>query len=213
MTISVSDNLKEISGSIFESKSAYVMWKTIAYSRSTGVVSEQLAKKYVAAQCTASGFFAMTEKTSLVTFVIFVLHCFDKDEKAHSFYKVDKSETERFVSENSEVLESLKLVRDKAFAHKDIRKNTDSFKILVPSIEKLDIFFENLFSFYNSLTSKHLNSSTMFDMSTNDLLNEMEYLFMNITRGEVLRKLEIDMEWMWEKDDRRISNIFHVNQE
>jgi len=60
----ISEHLKEIGASIFEAKSAYTIWKTIAYSRSMGIVSEALAKKYVDAQNTAPSFFVMTERTS-----------------------------------------------------------------------------------------------------------------------------------------------------
>jgi hypothetical protein len=36
---------------------------------------------------------------------------------------------------------------------------------------------------------------------------------MNLTRGEMIRKAEIDMEWMWEKDDKKISDVFEANQD
>lgn len=209
----INEHLKEIGASIFEAKSAYTIWKTIAYSRSVGIVSETLAKKYVEAQNTAPAFFVMTERTSLATFVIFVLQSFDRDKQAHSFFKVDVTATEEFIKENQEVFDALKLSRDKVFAHRDIKKNTDYIKITIPSIDKLDAFFENLFVFYNKLTGKHLDSSTLFDMSTNDLLRQMEYMFMNLTRGEMVRKAEINMEWMWEKDNMKISDVFEAKQE
>ncbi len=154
----------------------------------------------------------MTERTSLATFVICVLQSFDKDKQAHSFFKVDNNATEQFIKENKEVLDALKLSRDKVFAHRDIKKNTDEIKITIPAIDKLDDFFENLFVFYNQQTSKYLNSSTIFDMSTNDLLRDMELMFMNLTRGEMMRKTEIDMEWMWEKDSQKISDVFESKQ-
>ena len=206
----INEHLKEIGDSIFEAKSAYTIWKTIAYSRSIGIVSENLAHKYVDAQNTAPAFFVMIERASLATFVIFVLQSFDKDKKAHSFFKVNTMATEEFIKENQEIFDALKLSRDKIFAHRDMKKNTEYIKITIPSIDKLDIFFENFYSFYNKLTSKHQNSSTIFEMSTNDLLREMELMFMNLTRGEVVRKAEIEMEWMWEKDDKKISDVFRA---
>ncbi len=206
----INEHLKEIMESIFQAKSAYTIWKTIFYSRSSSVVSEQLAKKYTDAQNTAPNFFTMTERTSLATFVIFVLQSFDNDRHAHSFFKVDETITKEFIKDNQEVFDALKLSRDKVFAHNDIKKNTDYIKITIPSIDQMDVFFKNLFIFYNKLTKKYLNSTTVFDDSTNDLLRDMENLFMNLTRGEMIRKSEIDMEWMWERDNNKISDLFEV---
>lgn len=205
------DHLKEIGNCIFEAKSAYIVWKTIAYSRSSGVVPEALAKKYVAAQNVAPGFFVLTERATLATFVIFVLQSFDNDVRTHSFFKINTEKTKKFILENKEVFDALKLSRNKVFAHREIKKNTDYIKIIIPPVKKLDIFFDNLYSYYNELTSEHLDSSTIFDSSTNDLLREIELLFMNITRGEIIRTSEIDMEWMWEKDPNKISDVFETN--
>ncbi|MFZ2706590.1 MAG: hypothetical protein WAY88_00460 [Minisyncoccia bacterium] len=208
----VNEHLKEIGHSIFEAKSAYTIWKAISYSRSTAIVSEELVEKYVAAQNTAPAFFTMTERLGLVTFVISVLQPFDRDMRTHSFFKVDEAETKIFLKQNEEVLKALRLSRDKVFAHRDISGNTDYIKITIPGIDKLDTFFNNLFLFYNKLTSKHSASLAIFDTSTNDLLNEIERLFMNITRGEMVRKAEIDIKWGWDESSQKISHVFKAEQ-
>jgi hypothetical protein len=201
----IKDNLKALEDSIFEAKSAYTLWKVIAYSRSSGVVPLELAEKYVKSQQTAPAFFIMAERTALISFVILILHPIDQDSRSFSLFNVNKEKTNEFIKQNEKTVENLRLVRNKVFAHKD---SVDALKILVPSIEIMDNFFENMISFYNNLTSEHNQSITDFNASCDNLIHEMEYMFMNLTRGEKIRLEEIDLEWMWEKNPKKISDIF-----
>ena len=198
----IKDNLKALQDSLFEARSAYSLWKGIAYSRSSGVVPLKLAERYVEAQKTAPAFFTMAERSALISFVILILHPIDSDSRSFSLFNVDKEKTEIFIKENKKTVDDLRLVRNKVFAHKD---SDDTVK-LIPSVERMDTFFENLISFYNTLTSKHTDSITDFDSSCDNLMHEMDYMFMNLIRGENVRLKEIDIEWMWEKDPQNISN-------
>ena len=49
-------------------------------------------------------------------------------------------------------------------------------------------------------------SLTLFD-GAEEIKRTVELLFMNLYRGENVRLKEIDIEWTWEKDDKKISDI------
>lgn len=201
MIVEIEENLESIGGSIFEAKSAFTAWKAIVYSRSSNIVTEELAKKYVNAQKTAVSFFVIAERSFLATFILLSLHPIDKDSRSFSFFKIDEGKTKKFIIENKSVIDRLMLVRNKVFAHKDsdVTKYTiESYAI--PSLQELEDFFDNLTKFYNELTGFYKDSFTDFENGNNHLLNEMDYMFMNLTRGENARIQEIDIEMMWLKD-------------
>jgi hypothetical protein len=206
-TEAIKENLKSIGGSIFEAKSAFTLWKGISYSRSTGVLPQALAEKYVDAQNNAPAFFTIAERSALIAFVLLSLHPVDTDTRSFSFFNIDKDKTNKFTEENKEVISSLKLVRNKVFAHKDsdVNERTQN-SYTIPAIDQLEIFFENLAHFYNDFTRIYDSSSTDFDHAPDDMLHQMDHLFMNISRGENVRLKEIDIECMWEMDSNKISN-------
>lgn len=208
----VDQHLKELMRSIFEAKQAYTIWKVIAYSRSTSVVSEELAHKYVEIQKTAPAFFIITERACLVTFVLFILQPFDRDGRAYSLLKIDREKTNAFEIKHADVFQSLKIVRDKLFAHKDEVKSETDFKAELPPIEKLDAFLDELYGFYNSITHEIQNAATIFDASTDDLLDEIEGLFINIARGDEMRRAEIDKRWRWLENDKKMSTVFKAKK-
>lgn len=189
---------------IFEAFSAYNAWKMIAFSKSNGVVSNQMAERYVEIQKYHANFFIIAERAFLINFVIFILHSFDKRNDSYSLYKIDQTATDRFINNNKKVLDELKNLRNKLFAHRDNDASSNQYKI--PSINDLDNFFENLITFYNQLTSAIDDSTTQFTNAT-EIKRDIELLLQNIYRGETVRKLEINIEWMWEKDDKKASNI------
>lgn len=189
---------------LFEAISAYNAWKMIAYSKSKNVVSEAMALRYVEIQNYHPEFFTLCERAFLVDFVLVSLHSFDRRTDSLSLYKVEQTETEVFVKNNTKVITDLRNVRNKIFAHKDITSNNSDYK--VPSIIELDEFFKNLIEFYNKLTKVVDDSSTMFG-NAEEIKHSIEYLFMNLYRGEAIRKREIDIEWMWEKDDKKASDL------
>lgn len=192
---------------IFESISAYSAWKMILASRSSGMVPPNLAERYVKVQNYHSSFFVGAERAFLFQFVIQILHSFDPRTDSASLYQVEKNATEKFVSENVKVIQSLRDVRNKIFAHRDIKTNQEKLNdYKIPPMNDLDQFFKNLITFYNSLTKDVDKSTTVFN-NAYDIKHDIENLFMNIQHGETVRKEEIDIEWMWAKDNKKASDI------
>lgn len=189
---------------IFESISAYSAWKMLYFSKSKGIVAENRVDSYVKIQNFHSNFFVTAEKAFLNNFVIKILHPFDKRNDSFSLYKVDKEKTEKFVEDNKLVLDKLKNVRHKLFAHRDQSAKSRTFQL--PSIIEMDTFIKNLVGFYNVITSKTDNSATVFS-NAEEVMRDIELLFMNLERGETIRKLEIDIDWMWKKDDKIASKL------
>ena len=193
--------MKYFLGNIFEAKNAYEAWKMIYGARLIPVVGKELAENYVKVQNYHSAFFISTERAFLITFVILICHAFDRNPASFSLDKVDQEECFKFFEENKIIIEQLKTVRNKVFAHREIGVNPE--EKLLPSIENLDSFFIKLESLYNVISRKVDNSVAIFDAT--DLKNNIEYLYMNLERGETTRLKEIDIEWLWEKSDNRIS--------
>ncbi len=194
-------------GNIFEAYCHFNAWKTIACSKSPNIVSQKMADKYVEVQRYHRGFFSISEKAFLIAFVMLILHPFDKDERSLSLYKVNKEKTESFISDNKIILDELFLVRNKVFAHSDIGDEDSTIKnYSVPSVERLNLFFKNLIAFYNELCRETDKSFTYFD-NAKDLKHDVEALFMNLYRGEHARLTEIDLEWDWKKNDKKISDV------
>lgn len=187
---------------IFEAYAAYTGWKVISGSKSVGIVSKEMAERYVEIQNYHTNFFTITERTFLIQFVLLSLHSFDSDSRSLSLYKVDETQTKEFIVKNKVVLDMLFDLRNKLFAHKDGMTN-DEYKI--PSFDALDLFFKNLMELYNALTSLVDDSHTIFS-NAEEIKHDLEHLFMNLYRGEHIRKREIDIEWIWEKDPNKISD-------
>ena len=61
-------------------------------------------------------------------------------------------------------------------------------------------------AFYNELTAVIDDSSTIFS-NAEEIKHDMEYLFMNLYRGEHTRKLTDDMKWSWEESKEKVSDI------
>lgn len=192
---------------IFEAYSHYTVWKVIAFSKNITLVGEEMAEKYVEVQTYHNAFFAISERASLMAFVMLVLHPFDTDHRSFSLYQVDNEKTRIFVEKNENVIKALRLVRNKVFAHSDKPEksgSTNTQDYPLPSIEKLDQFFVDLTDFYNDLCREVDQSFTIFD-NAKDLKHDIDSLFMNIYRGEKARKTEIDIEYNWSKNKKKIS--------
>ena len=204
-------NKKEIidyfRSNIFEAYSHYNVWKVIAYSKSKGVVTEVMANKYVEIQKYHNSYFSITERASLLSFVILILHPFDTDNRANSLYKADNNKTKKFVKDNKATIRELSLVRNKVLAHRDIEVNSVNIhKYEIPSIDRLDIFFKNLIIFYNQICNEVDDSSTIFDNAV-DLKHDVERLFMSLYRGEKMRIAETDIDYFWNENNKKISDI------
>jgi len=187
---------------IYESFSAYNGWKMIFCSKFEKEFSKKMAERYVEIQNYHKDFFVTIERSFLVHFVIMSLHAFDKNNNSYSLYKVDQKSTKIFVKNNEKIIKDLKKLRNKLFAHKDINKR--DYKI--PSVKSLDEFFKNLMDFYNKLTARLYSSQTTFENAEN-IKRNIELLFMNLYRGEAIKKREIDIEWSWEKDNKKASDV------
>lgn len=191
---------------MFEAYSSYLAWKMITYSRSTVIFSKEMAERYVEIQNYHSDFFGSAQSSFLMNFVMRVLHAFDSDPRSYSLRKVNKEKTEKFIENNSEVIDSLYVFRDQEFAHKDMRMCVVAPSPLLPSSVQLDHFFKNLFEFYNDLTLETDKSHTVFDNAEN-IKRDIENLFINLYRGEAIKIKEIDIDTMWDKNPRKASDV------
>lgn len=117
---------------IFESLAAYTGWKIIKSSKSNGIVSREMAERYVEIQKDYPNFFDLAEQAFLIQFVMLSLHSFDSDTRSHSLYKVDEQKTKIFIQQNKNVLDRLFDLRNNLFAHKDATLGTSRYTI--PSI-------------------------------------------------------------------------------
>jgi len=190
---------------IFEAKSAYNAWKMIFGSRADGIVSKEMADKYVKIQKYHPSFFGIAERSFLISWIILVLHSFDRHDCSYSLKKVDSDLFDEFLSDqsNQNVIKQLKTLRDKLFAHRDTDAKLDDIKI--PSMIDVDDFFRRLEDFYNKLCKIKEDSTTLF-RNTEDIKHDIENLFMNLERGENVRLKEIDIEWVWEKNSNKASD-------
>jgi hypothetical protein len=192
---------------ILESLGAFTAWKMIYGSRSNGIVSTELAEQYINVQDLHPSFFVAAQYAFLFQFVIKVLHSFDRRDDSLSLYKVDKAATEEFVDKNIQVISALRNVRNKVFAHRDAVLDQDVLNsYTIPSMIGLNDFFKNLIEFYNLLTIKVDGSTTAFDLAL-DIKDDIDYLFMHLHAGEIIRKEERIINWKWLKDDKNNKGV------
>lgn len=189
---------------IFEAYGAYLAWKMIFGSKSTGLLSKEMVERYVEIQNYHSEFFVSTERAFLINFVLLSLHPFDSDNRAFSLRKVDAQKTEVFIQNNESILNMLYALRNKIFAHRDANVDLSEYKI--PSINDLDQYFKNLIQLYNELMVVTDGSSTIFS-NAEEIKTDIEYLFMNLYRGECTRKQNIDIQYSWEESRNKASDI------
>lgn len=195
--------LKYFLENIFEAKSYYTGWKMIYHARSNGVVSKEMAEKYTNIQQQAGSFFILIERACLVSFITLICHAFDKRSDSMSLEKTDRILYNNFFNENKKVIGDLKKARDNIFAHRNIQ--IDPKEIIIPSIDDLNHFFKNLEKVYNQISSKIDGSSAWFDNIEN-LKREIELVYMNLDRGEMMRKKEIHINHSWKENGEKISD-------
>ena len=188
---------------IFEAYGAYLGWKILAASKSSQIVSQEMAERYVAIQNYCPNFFVSTQRAFLINFVLLALHPFDSDSRAFSLHKIDALKTKAFIAANIEVLDKLYDLRNKIFAHRDAGTMLEEYKI--PSMDSLDQFFKNLMNFYNEITLAVDKSSTIFS-NAEDIKYDIESLFMILYRGEQSRKQDFEVE-MWKHDPSKVSDV------
>jgi hypothetical protein len=198
------EQLDYFRGNIFEAKSAYNAWKMIVFSRWSAYVGQDMAEKYTKIQKYHGDFFGLIERSFLLHWVVLVLHCFDKRGDVFSLRKIAPKEYNKFMKDatNVKIFENLKNARDSLFAHR--AKNIKGKEI--GNVEDLDIFWKNIEDFYNKICHDFDRSRTMFG-NTDNVKHDIENLFMNLERGEFIRKNEIDIKYSWKENPKRISNI------
>ena len=187
---------------IFEAYAHYNAWKVIFGSKSKGIVSEELANKYLEIQKYHNGFFILAEKAFLISFTLLSLHSFDDQQDSLSLYKLDRNKTLDFLKNNKATVTKLRILRNKLFAHKDVFLANGE----IPSINDLDTFFKNLILLYNEFTKDIEGSKTDFGRAE-EIKNDTEALFMNLYRGENVKRKEIEIEWDWNQNNKKISDI------
>ena len=194
-------------GNIFSAYSAYTGWKAIFHARSVGVLREEMANRYVAIQQYHPQFFSLTQNSFLTSFILLVLHPFDKDPRSYSLFMIDEARTKQFMSDNKAMLDHLFMLRNKIFAHRDLDIDLSKKGVIeIPSIEALDAFFKNLMELYNELCQHTDKSFTVFD-NAKDVKHDIEHLYMNLYRGENSRLNAIDIEYNWEQTPGKISDV------
>lgn len=99
-TLNKKDITDYFRSNIFESLAAYTGWKIIKSSKSNGIVSQEMAERYVSIQKDYPMFFNLAEQAFLMQFVMLSLRSFDYDPRSHSLYKVDEQKTKTFIKQN-----------------------------------------------------------------------------------------------------------------
>lgn len=198
------EQLDYFRGNIFEAKSAYNAWKVIFYSRRPAYTGKDLTENYVKIQNYHKDFFGLIERSLLYHWVVLVLHCFDSRRDVFSLRKIGREYYDLFIKDsgNSKIFKRLKTVRDTLLAHR--AKNIISREL--GSVEEIDLFWKNLEDFYNKVCHSFDKSTTLFG-NTENVKHDIENLFYNLERGENIRKNEINIEYLWRKNPKRISNI------
>ena len=188
--------------SIIDAKLAYTLFKSLYLSRSEEIVGKNLFDKYFWVQ-KQHNIFKLIEHNAIEVFVIKILHGFDNDNQALTLKDIDKNAYIKFIEseENKKVIDKIKILRKKSIAHFDKKQPTDKS---LPTFEELDLFFKRLEKFYDTLTKKLADSTTIREQDQ-DLKNNLEKVMQNLYVGEKVRLLGIDIKWMWDEDLKRIS--------
>lgn len=199
------DAIKHFRLSIIDAKLAYTLFKSLYLSRAESVVGKVLAEKYLWTQKQYGGFFTLVEHCAVTTFIIKILHGFDEDYKDRvlTLKDIDNQAYANFISQssNKEIIEKIRKLRHKRIAHHDktVKINQD-----LPSFEKIDLFFKRLEEFYDNLTKKIENSSTIRKQDQ-DLKDNLEKVLRNLFIGEKSRLLNIELKWDWQENNKNIS--------
>lgn len=197
---------------IIDAKLAYTLFKSLYLSRAESVVGKVLAEKYLWTQKQCGGFFIFIEHCAVVSFIIKILHGFDKDfkDRALTLKDIDKQSYVDFInqSSNKEIIEKIRKIRNKIIAHHD---KTNEINQDLPSFKKIDAFFKRLEEFYDNLAKRINNSSTIREQDQ-DLKNDLEKVLQNLFIGEKIRLLNIELKWDWQENNKKISNTNRNNE-
>jgi len=192
--------LKHFRLSIVDAKFAYTLFKSLYQSRE--FVGEELFEKYFWTQ-KQHNIFVLIERNAVDAFIVKILHGFDDDKRSLTLKDIDKIEYEKFINDtkNKKVLDRIRTLRNKSTAHFD---KDQKHKKELPSFKDIDSFFERLQNFYNNLSRDIEDSVTIFEQDEY-LKRELEKMLKNLYVGEKIRVLNIDVEWKWSKNPKKIS--------
>jgi hypothetical protein len=90
----------------------------------------------------------------------------------------------------ADLISNLKDIRDKQFAHTDMKVNNGTF---VPN--EIEDLIKAVQEMYNKLSNSFERSSTMWDYMGRDAKQKTEFLLENLERGEIQRLKEIEEKW------------------
>ncbi len=188
--------------SIIDAKLAYTLFKALYQSRSESIVGKELFEKYFWTQ-KQHNILVLIEHNAVDAFIVKILHGFDNDKRSLTLKDIDETEYEKFISDtkNKKVLDRIRTLRNKSTAH--FNKDQKHKKEL-PPFKDIDSFFERLQNFYNKLSGNIEDSVTIFEQDK-DLKRELEKMLKNLYVGEKINLLNIDVEWKWDKNPRKIS--------
>ena len=188
--------------SIIDAKLAYTLFKALYQSRAESIVGKQLFEKYFWVQ-KQHKIFNLIENNAVNVFIIKILHGFDNNNDALTLRDIDKDAYTAFlnIKENRDIIDKIKKLRDKSITHFDKKQPADK---QLPTFEEIDSFFDRLEKFYNDLCKKIESSVTIFEQDT-DLKREIEKVLKNLYIGEKIKLLNIEMEWEWDKNPKKIS--------
>lgn len=189
-------------GSLYEARSSYSLWIALRISRSIPEVGEKNATRYVEIQNQYKNFFTTVERACLTNFIISIYRCFENRSDSYSLKIIDKKGVEGFIKDNQLTFDKLKEARHKLFAHRDL----EDIEIQIPSGDDMEVFFNNLFIFYNSLTQNIDDSTTLFENPYKLVVQDTDFLLKNLYRGHAVFKNENEIKWLWEKTAKSISD-------
>jgi len=192
--------------SIIDAKLAYVLLKSLWQSRCSEIVGESLHEKYVWVWKQHNEFFRITEHCVASTFITKILHGFDDSDpkdRSLTLKDIDQNAYINFVNEeqNKKILDRFRKLRNKRIAHHD----KEEIDLDFPSFNEIDAFFERLEKFYDALIAEIEGASVVREQDR-DLKQSIEKVFQNLYVGEKNRLLQINTEYMWNKDPKKISN-------
>jgi len=192
--------------SIIDAKLAYVLLKSLWQSRCSEIVGEKLQEKYVWVWKQHNYFFGIVEHCAAITFITKILHgfdVFDPQDRPLTLKDIDSNAYDNFVNEeqNKKILDQFRGLRNKRMAHHDKEEYDSDF----PPFNEIDAFFERLEKFYDALISE-IEGASVIRNQDQDLKQSIEKVFQNLYSGEKNRLLQINMEYLWSKDPKKISN-------
>jgi len=192
--------------SIIDAKKAYVLLKSLCLSRCPEIVGEKLCEKYIWVWKQHNDFFGIVEHCAASTFITKILHGFDDSDpqdRPLTLKDIDQNAYTNFVNEeqNKKILDQFRELRNKRIAHYDKEGSDSNF----PPFNEIDAFFERLEKFYDALIAE-IEGASVIRKQDQDLKQSIEKVFQNLYSGEKNRLLQINMEYLWNKDPKKISS-------